>query len=377
MARVSLFQPGAKYEIFAGRLYVRDRRQTLTVKPWGNGMGAWRLEGLTSWGPADLSVDVRELAVAGLGWAEFLLKQWPAEVVRAVASFEISHWTLLRLANAGGAAYVELLESNAGLGAALAWAVERGRTVEEAVAWVGLKRRRILSVLGVEETERAVKVLGKVPADEIDSGLYNLLEGLREGWEEMSYWPRVTARSAALLVNPELRLLTTRDFRREFARAGRARQTAALRVLQSAAGHVEAYRVELPPARRLSNLDEYSRQVWRIEERLEDMRQAKRRFAPPPIPPGPGMEPIRSIDELRAEGVKMHHCCASYLQDVRSGKLYFYRMLEPERLTVCVEKQAEGWRLREVRGVANRAAGQAALERLAAWAGGPLGYDMI
>ena len=75
MARVSLFQPEAKYEVFAGRLYVRDRRQTLTVKPWGRGMGAWLLEGLTTWGEASLDVDVRELAVAGTPWSEFLLRQ--------------------------------------------------------------------------------------------------------------------------------------------------------------------------------------------------------------------------------------------------------------------------------------------------------------
>lgn len=67
------------------------------------------------------------------------------------------------------------------------------------------------------------------------------------------------------------------------------------------------------------------------------------------------LEPITTPKVLIEEGERMHHCCASFADQVDSGEMYFWRVLEPERATVAFSRDGtRGWRLLECRGFANR-----------------------
>ena len=58
---------------------------------------------------------------------------------------------------------------------------------------------------------------------------------------------------------------------------------------------------------------------------------------PFPLPPIPGSEeiiPITTYRELFVEGKKMHHCVACYLQKIRSGNSYIYKVFAPQRATL-------------------------------------------
>jgi hypothetical protein len=53
----------------------------------------------------------------------------------------------------------------------------------------------------------------------------------------------------------------------------------------------------------------------------------------------------------------MQHCAGNsrfYARRIACGTLYFYRMLEPERLTIVIRPAGGGWMVEEVRGPCNR-----------------------
>jgi hypothetical protein len=53
----------------------------------------------------------------------------------------------------------------------------------------------------------------------------------------------------------------------------------------------------------------------------------------------------------------MQHCAGtekSYARRVAAGRLYFYRLLEPERLTMAIRPGVQGWSIEEMKGFRNR-----------------------
>jgi len=90
-------------------------------------------------------------------------------------------------------------------------------------------------------------------------------------------------------------------------------------------------------------------------------------FPPPPLPEGRHILAIRTREDLRAEGRQMGHCAARYARSVARGALFFYRMLEPERATICLSKHGDGWDLDEVRGPNNRRVRASTRSRIVDW----------
>ena len=61
-------------------------------------------------------------------------------------------------------------------------------------------------------------------------------------------------------------------------------------------------------------------------------------FPPPPFPGNNHIVPITSAQELAEEGREMEHCVYSYIDSVREGQHFIYRVLTPERATVSVRR---------------------------------------
>ncbi len=57
-------------------------------------------------------------------------------------------------------------------------------------------------------------------------------------------------------------------------------------------------------------------------------------FPTPPIAGNRDIHPIRTVDDLLAEGRLMHHCVGGYVEKVLSGASYIYRVTSPERATL-------------------------------------------
>jgi hypothetical protein len=94
------------------------------------------------------------------------------------------------------------------------------------------------------------------------------------------------------------------------------------------------------------------RMLWNLHEawterlnsmQLDDMvREYGEKLPPPPLPGTNGIQPIDSVRELLLEGRIMHHCVGGYIDDVRPGGCYIYRITEPERATLEIRRNASG-----------------------------------
>ena len=83
--------------------------------------------------------------------------------------------------------------------------------------------------------------------------------------------------------------------------------------------------------------DRWFRRVARVSSGESASRdEATTPFPPPPLQGSPTIEPITSRAELVTEGRTMRHCIASYARDVRRGERAVYRVLAPERATLCL-----------------------------------------
>ncbi|NEX23067.1 hypothetical protein G3480_22675 [Thiorhodococcus mannitoliphagus] len=78
----------------------------------------------------------------------------------------------------------------------------------------------------------------------------------------------------------------------------------------------------------------HDRWMNRLNRRSHLITAGRNLFPAPPIPGNAVIHPILTEEDLRAEGVLMNHCVASYAARVRRGESYLYRLLQPQRATI-------------------------------------------
>lgn len=92
---------------------------------------------------------------------------------------------------------------------------------------------------------------------------------------------------------------------------------------------------------------------------------------PLPAPPLRGwagrITPITTCEELYAEGHAMRHCVGCYAIQVRLGSHYVYRVLQPERATLSLQRIEGRWCLDELRGYGNRPVNRETLNAVKKW----------
>lgn len=71
-------------------------------------------------------------------------------------------------------------------------------------------------------------------------------------------------------------------------------------------------------------------------------------FPPPPVPGTADIIPITTAEELMAEAEVMQNCLETYIDRVRSGSCYIYRLLGPERAVFSLVQSGSGWQLGEI-----------------------------
>lgn len=102
-------------------------------------------------------------------------------------------------------------------------------------------------------------------------------------------------------------------------------------------------------------------QLRRWHREVEDaLRRSIELEAPPPdadwaAPPWAGtmtVRPLASRADLEEEGRFMTHCVAMYAAQVARGDYAVYRVLEPVRATLGLERRGDSWVFQQVQGVA-------------------------
>jgi hypothetical protein len=361
--------------------------------PWGPDAGAWRLTA-GAWQPFEPDIDitaVEENARPSEGArsrrsacaCHFLIERWPEEARDAVRGFPSAHWQLLQFVNVGGAPALELLRSNPALGYLAATMGAAGQ--------VGLRRRSLAALCGFPETEHAVRLLRKVPIGWISIEFLTQLRAAMtdEGAADavLSHLVRVNPIALEVARDPVLRDLVGPDclarLSRVSASAAHCDLIARMRDVLAKTRHRE---LPAPRFRTLSDLDRpviprpdpAPRQPPAVvvpeppvsavhlpapppPPRQATPRTRKLAFPAPPLTglsaPGVRICAISSHVELIAEGAMMQHCAGtekSYARRVAAGRLYFYRLLEPERLTMAIRPGVQGWSIEEMKGFRNR-----------------------
>ncbi len=360
--------------------------------PWGPDAGAWRFTAGT-WQPFEPDIDiaaVEENAQRSEGArsrrsaraCHFLIEHWPEEARDAVRGFPCAHWQLLQFVNVGGAPTLELLRSNPALGYLAATKGAAGR--------IGLRRRSLAALCGFPETEHAVRLLRKVPIGWISSEFLTQLRATmtdeRAADAVLSHLVRVNPIALEVARDPELRDLVGPDC---LARLSRVSASAAhcdlIARMRDVLTKTRDRELPAPRFRKLSDLDrpvvprpnQAPRQPPAVvvpdcpvrpghtpappPPRQETPRTRKLAFPAPPLTgltaPGVRICAISSHTELIAEGALMQHCAGtekSYARRVAAGRLYFYRLLEPERLTMAIRPGVQGWSIEEMKGFRNR-----------------------
>jgi len=88
-----------------------------------------------------------------------------------------------------------------------------------------------------------------------------------------------------------------------------------------------------------------------------EMRARAGKFPPAPVPGIPGIiEPVLSAKELIREGRSQSNCVGAYVDRVRGGKVFIYRVTTPERATLSLVNSTDGrWEIGQLLASHNRA----------------------
>ena len=279
-----------------------------------------------------------------------------AELLR----FPEKRWQLLNLyARCPGA--LELSQANPAL--ALALACNRAfhrpgvqRPFRAARSLLPKPQRQILSWLGFPASEAACRLLRKVAPEGLTvARLLSLRKDLADPalHKLLAHLPVLHGGILRLIAAPHLRPLANPAFLADLARrpAGwdwRGQLFQPLWETQAACELLGEHFVLAPLKTLDAFLDLHQALAARIQPRHVEGLPAE--LPPPPFFGHAGLQPLATPADLVQEGRDMGHCVASHLQPVLRGEEAIYRVLEPIRATLSLERTPTGWRLGQVRG---------------------------
>lgn len=316
----------------------------------------------------------------------------PREVREAVAPYPERHWHLLSLAARCGPPAVDLMRSNPALAWALAssW-VFRINPVQEPLRAArrllarGRVQRDILAWLDFPASETSRRTLRKLDTRSIR---VNTLLALRAGMQDadalrlLQHLPTLNHGAIRMACDPVLRpwitphllkdVVTTGDGpygnlspdRSEHQYAHAATQLHdCLRMM----GFLEIEHREIGVIRSVHGLAERHDDLVRRLQNRGDRQRAPLALPPAPFEGTSDIIPLQSEAALLEEGDAMAHCIGSYGPLAATGDTAVYRVLAPERATLAIERQGNGWRISELKLARNQDAAPATWQAINAW----------
>lgn len=344
---------------------------------------------------------------SAIDWGHRAIEQIPRGIRTRLANFRFGQWRLLRLV-ARKPATLDLLDSNPALAWALASASafleHRPSPIDDAAAAdrVGQRQREIAAWLGFPGSEGSVRLLKKVPPD--SCGTAPLLElrklaAVAETAERLRHLRELPATVilavGSRILGPSLTPAALRDVVEEIARLRNGRSAALhppnapqapaptiVHLLEDAARVAQMLPGAQPP-RPVHSLRALRRRHDELVDQFNQFaeprgavvpppeampaeadapleptttsRGSTRDFPPPPLPPGDGIVPITSRAALTHEGRAQINCVASYVESIRSGEYYVYRVTKPSRATLGLRCDRQGhWHMDQLAGFRNR-----------------------
>ena len=305
------------------------------------------------------------------------LDQIPPPVQDELRVFPSRSWRMFNLLHCVPAA-LELTQTNRALSFALANAsdftqLQIAAPLAVARTWAGRRRHEITELLGFETHRSVVRILSRVVPASIDIiVLLWLRRALRneEIRARLGHLERINRSVVALAVNPFAWRWISPQFVDEVSAAGDldARDRRLEKTLHDTVEMMVALERRTTKFSSLDKLLDTHREL--VQEFAKRPPPADDELAVLPLPGIPGIiEPLRTARELWREGVSQKNCVAAphYAKQVKTGSLYVYRLLSPERCTLSIRRSNNKWVISELKRAYNRKASKAAWRWVGAW----------
>ncbi len=398
----STWRPGLAWK--NDKFYSFDIHSALVMRMWPE-MRAWRRTKTLPWSPtrkwADRllcseplapglieSIQARKTTFVGpLEWIEAnnrfvqdsearlaAFSSIPDRERAAAARFLDRRWHLLALMARCRWA-TDLVEANPALGFALAsnWILHKPAVAQPLRAARSLLNKRqlvIMDWLGFPATERVRRILMRIPPAALAARKLPQLNAAlhRPHCQELlAHLPVISEPVLRFIYHEDTSRRLTSKFIHEVAEdRGSEKLDSDVLSVNYFGLWLDAIRMarelEYPRPQRLLSVGQLTRwhdevstaynrrpRAVRLIERIEE-----RHFDGAPFVGSPGIEPIRSGEELLEEGRVMHHCVASYHDQIAEGRYFVYRVTDPVRATLGVKKRKGRWVMHEIKGSHNK-----------------------
>jgi hypothetical protein len=308
------------------------------------------------------------------------LRSFPPPLMSTTSGFAARHWHLMSMAARCPGAEDFLQEHPAlAFGLASCWtfgAASSGSAMRWIRSTLPLRRRTIAARLGFPETDRTVRILGKVAPSACS--VWALL-GLRvqlsdpDAAKQMAHLAVLDLPVVACLCVPRLRRAITPSFLAELGNGSELTVERACVPGLLADFLLMQRQLDDSPSRPLHSV---SALVRAHDSAALGVKKAESRklqagltspFPSPPLHGNSQIEPLSSTAAILEEAEEQENCVASKLGQIHGGAYYVYRMHAPERATLALELCGGSWRLSEIAAARNRPVTSAAFVAAAAW----------
>lgn len=304
----------------------------------------------------------------------------PPRLALAVERYPARQWAVLRMVQEREDA-VELIEQNPALGFCTAnlarFRALFGNLGKQAAELSCQPQRDILGWLGFPDTQAWVNVFHKILPETVTVGRVQALRDVARDQDmakRLAHLPVINTGVLELACQPQLLELVTPALLNEIAASDEER-------LHGSAVHLLADLVDtlrrmnerprFGGIRTLAGLHERAQAINAAHQRHMLMREevwATLKFPPPPVPGTNDIVPLTEPRQLGEESREQRNCVVNYCERVAAGKVFIYRVLQPERATLSLAPAANGeWEIDQLLRACNQPTSPMTLQAVQTW----------
>ncbi len=307
----------------------------------------------------------------------------PPRLALAAERYPARQWAVLRMVQEREEA-VELLEQNPALGFCTANLARfrglSGNLGRQAADLSRRPQRDALGWLGFPDTQAWVNLFRKILPETVTVERVQALRDVARDQDmvkRLAHLPAINTGVLELAYPPRLLRLVTPALLTEIASSEEER-------LRGSAVHLLAdlvdtlWRMNETPRfssiRTLAGLRERGQEIEAAYQRHMLMREEvwlKLRFPPTPVPGTNDIVPLTEPVQLLEESREQHNCVWGYCERVAAGKVFIYRVLQPERATLSLQPAASGeWEIEQIKRACNQPVSLATAQLVQRWLAG-------
>ena len=301
----------------------------------------------------------------------------PPRLALAAERYPARQWAVLRMVQEREEA-VELLEQSPALGFCTAnlarFRVLSGNLGKQAAELSRRPQREVLAWLGFPDEQAWVNIVRKFLPETVTVERALALRAVSvvpEVTQRLAHVPAINTGLLELANQPNLLAQVSPALLNEIASAEEERlQASAVHLLEDMVCELEhmGRRPRLASLKTLANLRQRSHEVAEEFQQHVDVMRSAGSFLEPPVPGTAEIVPLTDGGQLLEEGRSQRNCVGGYGPRVVAGKVFVYRVLQPERATLSLAPAANGeWEIDQLLRACNQPASPMTLHAVQTW----------